>query len=100
MVFFKVVLGLLRVFLGCLWFFLKVFPVFSSLETPSSDHCDTCNGKSVFVSVGVFILVVLKVFEGGFRVFRRCFCMAYLPRVVKIRFGNIRFWVIFGSFNV
>ena len=54
-VFFKVVLGLLRVFLGCLWFFLKVFPVFLLTgNTPSSDHCDTCNGKSVFVSVGVF----------------------------------------------
>ena len=31
---FKVVLGILRVFLGCLLSFLKVFPVFSSLETP------------------------------------------------------------------
>ena len=64
-------------------------------NTPSSDRWDTCNGKSVFVSVGVFFLVVLKVFEGGFRVFIRYFCMAYLPRVVKIRFSNIRFWVIF-----
>ena len=68
--------------------------------TPSSDRWDTCNGKSVFVSVGVFFLVVLKVFEAGFRVFRRCFCMAYLPWVVKIIFGTIRFWVIFWSFNV
>ena len=64
-------------------------------NTPSSDRWDTCIGKSVFVSVGVFFLVVLKVFEGGFRVFIRYFSMAYLPRVVKIRFGNIRFWVIF-----
>ena len=31
---FKVVLGLLRVFLGSLWFFLKVFPVFGLLGTP------------------------------------------------------------------
>ena len=34
MAFFKVFLGLLRVFLGCLWFFLKVFPIFSSLGIP------------------------------------------------------------------
>ena len=33
-VFFKVVLGLLRVFLGSLRFSLKVFPVFTSLVTP------------------------------------------------------------------
>ena len=29
-------------------------------------------------------LAVLKVFEGGFRVFKRCFCMAYLQRMVNI----------------
>ena len=34
LVFFKVVLGLLRVFLGCLWFFLKGFHLFCSLGTP------------------------------------------------------------------
>ena len=62
-VFFKVGLGLLRVFLGCLCFFLKVFPVFRSLDTPpSSDHCDNCNGKSVFVSVGVFFFGSFKSF--------------------------------------
>ena len=92
-VFFKVVLGLLRVFLGCLWFFLKVFPVLSSLDTPLVRTTVTLvMGNQFLLAQGCFFLVVLKVFEGDFRVFRRCFYMAYLPRVVKIRFGNIRFW--------
>ena len=92
-VFFKVVLGLLRVFLGSLWFFLKVFPDFSSLGTPLFRTTGTLvMGKSVFVSVGVFILVVLNVFEGGFRVFRRCFSMAYLHQGwLKLGFVTLDF---------
>ena len=40
-------------------------------------------------------LAVLKVFEGGFRVFKRCFSMAFLQRMVNIRLGYFRFGVIF-----
>ena len=43
-------------------------------------------------------MAVLKVFEGGFRVFKRCFCMAYLQRMGNITLGYIRFGVIFGGF--
>ena len=42
---------------------------------------------------------VLKVFEGGFRVFKRCFCMGYLQRMASIRLGDIRFGVILGCFK-
>ena len=45
-------------------------------------------------------LAVVKVFEGGFRVFKRCFCMAYLQRMGNITLGYIRFGVIFGKLNV
>ena len=44
-------------------------------------------------------MAVLKVFEGGVRVFKRCFCMAYLQRMVNIRIGYIRFGVILVGLN-
>ena len=41
-------------------------------------------------------MAVLKVFEGCFRVFNRCFCMAYVHRVVNVRYAYIRLGVILG----
>ena len=42
-------------------------------------------------------MAVLKVFEGCFRVFNRCFCMAYVHRVVNVRYAYIRLGVILGD---
>ena len=68
---------------------------------------DHCNVTLDFIRLskvrGVF-WAVLKVFESGFSIFRRCFCMSYLQRVFSIRLSYIRlgmfFFVFKGIFHV